>query len=165
MPLYDRSTKMQAWIINYINYTVWDEITYSILNLNGATVEIWRWILNFPSHFSECDYLSMLKNFLSHPPWFPGVLKPVICQVLVKCYKKLKPICVRKKQPPELWHCWDNWFSQEQVKKHVNNCLSWSFHRKQLKTNTPAVCTLHATNKRHMGINVLKNWKLYLVPR
>ena len=29
-----------AWIINYIHYYVWDEITYQLLNFNGATVEV-----------------------------------------------------------------------------------------------------------------------------
>ena len=33
-------TLIPAWISNYIHYKVWDEITYSFLNFNGATVEV-----------------------------------------------------------------------------------------------------------------------------
>ena len=29
-----------ACISNYIRYKVWDEITYSLLNFNGATVDV-----------------------------------------------------------------------------------------------------------------------------
>ena len=31
---------------------MWDEITYSFLNFNGATVEVWEWISNFIPHFT-----------------------------------------------------------------------------------------------------------------
>ena len=41
-----------AGISNYIHYKVWDEITYALLNFNGATVEVWEWIGNFISHFT-----------------------------------------------------------------------------------------------------------------
>ena len=41
---------------------MWDEITYPFLNFNGATVEVWNWISNFISHFTEaCYYVSMLE--------------------------------------------------------------------------------------------------------
>ena len=33
-------TLIPAWISNHIQYKVWDEITYSFLNFNGATVEV-----------------------------------------------------------------------------------------------------------------------------
>ena len=36
----------------YIHYKVWDEITYSILNLNGCTVEVSEWISICIPHFS-----------------------------------------------------------------------------------------------------------------
>ena len=36
---------------NQIHYKVWDEITYSFLNCNGAAVEVLEWISNFISHF------------------------------------------------------------------------------------------------------------------
>ena len=29
-----------TWIINYIHYNVWDEISYPFLNFNGAAVEV-----------------------------------------------------------------------------------------------------------------------------
>ena len=35
-----RLTLIPAWISNYTHYNVWDEITYSFLNFNGATVEV-----------------------------------------------------------------------------------------------------------------------------
>ena len=31
---------ISAWMSNYIHYLVWDEITYPLLNFNGATVEV-----------------------------------------------------------------------------------------------------------------------------
>ena len=37
---YHGLTLIPAWISNYIHYNVWDEITYPILNFNGATVEV-----------------------------------------------------------------------------------------------------------------------------
>ena len=33
-------TLITAWISNYINYDVWDEITYRFQNFNGYTVEV-----------------------------------------------------------------------------------------------------------------------------
>ena len=33
-------TLIPAWISNYIYYEKWDEITYPLLNFNGATVEV-----------------------------------------------------------------------------------------------------------------------------
>ena len=29
---------------SYINYKVWDEITYPFPNFNGTTVEVWEWL-------------------------------------------------------------------------------------------------------------------------
>ena len=50
-----------AWISIYINYKVWDEISYPFPNFNGCTVEVYEWISNFILHFySACDYLSVL---------------------------------------------------------------------------------------------------------
>ena len=31
---------------NYIQYKVWDEITYRFPNFNGANVKVWEWINN-----------------------------------------------------------------------------------------------------------------------
>ena len=40
-PFYQHGlTLIPAWIINYIHCKVWDEITYPLLNFNGATVEV-----------------------------------------------------------------------------------------------------------------------------
>ena len=40
-PFYSHGlTLIPAWISNYIHYNAWDEITYSFLNFNGATVEV-----------------------------------------------------------------------------------------------------------------------------
>ena len=33
-------TLIPAWMSKYIQYKVWDEITYLFLNFNGATVEV-----------------------------------------------------------------------------------------------------------------------------
>ena len=41
------------WISNCIHYEVLDEITYPFLNFNGASVEVWEWINDFISHFTE----------------------------------------------------------------------------------------------------------------
>ena len=37
-------------IINYIQYDVWDEITYPFPNFNGKAAEVWDWINNFTPH-------------------------------------------------------------------------------------------------------------------
>ena len=40
-----------AWKSNYIGSKVWYETTYSFLNFNGCTIEVWEWISNFIPHF------------------------------------------------------------------------------------------------------------------
>ena len=45
-------TYIPAWISNYIQYKVWDEIIYPFLNFNGVTGEVWEWISNFIRHFT-----------------------------------------------------------------------------------------------------------------
>ena len=40
-----------VWMSNYIQYKMWDKITYPFPNFNGATVEVWEWISNFILHF------------------------------------------------------------------------------------------------------------------
>ena len=37
---------------NYIQYKMWDEITYPFPSFNRATVEVWGWISNFIPHFT-----------------------------------------------------------------------------------------------------------------
>ena len=55
---------IQAWMSNYIRYTMWDEIIYPFPNFNGATVEVWKWISNFIPHFiGNCDYFTILVNW------------------------------------------------------------------------------------------------------
>ena len=31
---------------------MWDEITYPFQNLNGAAVEVWKWVSNFIPYFT-----------------------------------------------------------------------------------------------------------------
>ena len=45
------SILISAWIIEYIHYKAWVEITYPFTNFYGAVVEIWEWISNFILHF------------------------------------------------------------------------------------------------------------------
>ena len=35
-----------------LHYKVWYEIAYPFPNSNGATVEVWKWISNFITHFT-----------------------------------------------------------------------------------------------------------------
>ena len=49
---------------------MWDEITYLLPNFNGATVEVWKWIINLIPYFTEHvksspsgDYHSKAGNF------------------------------------------------------------------------------------------------------
>ena len=55
-----------AWMYNYIHYKVYDDIINPLPNFNIATVQDWGWISNFISHFTVCDYLSMLGLKLIH---------------------------------------------------------------------------------------------------
>ena len=48
---------ISAWTINYINYKVWDEITYPFQNINGYTVEVLEWISHFIVHSSQGMWL------------------------------------------------------------------------------------------------------------
>ena len=40
-----------SWISNYIQYRVWDELTYPSPTFNGCTFEVWEWISNFIWYF------------------------------------------------------------------------------------------------------------------
>ena len=44
-------TLTPTWRSNHVPSKVWDEITYTFLNFNGATVEVKQWISNFIPHF------------------------------------------------------------------------------------------------------------------
>ena len=48
-----------AWMSNYIHDIVWDEITYPSPNFNDCTVEVWGWISNLVTHFTE--------HFMTYP--------------------------------------------------------------------------------------------------
>ena len=50
-----------ALISKYINYKVWNEITYQFPNFNGCTVEVWEWIINFIQHF--------IGHVVTYPCW------------------------------------------------------------------------------------------------
>ena len=41
-----------AYVSNYSDYKVWNEIAYSFTNFNSATVEVWEWIGNFIPHIT-----------------------------------------------------------------------------------------------------------------
>ena len=60
-----------AWISNYIQYEVWNEITYPFPN-----VDAWEWINRLiPSYtYWTCDYLSMLGLRLVHVSKWWGAL-------------------------------------------------------------------------------------------
>ena len=38
---------------NYIHYKVWDESTLHFPNFNDAAIEVWEWISNFATHFTD----------------------------------------------------------------------------------------------------------------
>ena len=42
----------RARISNYTYHKMWNGITYPFPNINGATVEVWKWISNFIPQFS-----------------------------------------------------------------------------------------------------------------
>ena len=42
-----------AWISNYIDYKLWDDITYPFPNFTCAAVEVWEWISNFIPHRTD----------------------------------------------------------------------------------------------------------------
>ena len=50
-----------AWIINYIHYKAWDEITHPSQNVNGAMDMQFN-----PTLYRLCDYLSMSGFKLIH---------------------------------------------------------------------------------------------------
>ena len=43
---------IKGWLINYIHYKVWDEITNPFPNFNGGAIEVWEWISNFTPPFN-----------------------------------------------------------------------------------------------------------------
>ena len=63
-PLYKHWLSLiPKWMINYINFKIWNEITDPFLNLNGATVEVQEWRSNFIPYFNRhVIFLSMLDK-------------------------------------------------------------------------------------------------------
>ena len=59
-------TYISAWISEYNNYKVWDEIIYQFLW--SVIVEVWRRMSNFISYttYSGCNYLSILCLKFTH---------------------------------------------------------------------------------------------------
>ena len=49
-------TKIPIICENYINRKMWNDITCVLQSFNGVAVEVWEWINNFTSHFTERDY-------------------------------------------------------------------------------------------------------------
>ena len=50
-----------AGISNHTPSKLWDEIIYPLPNFNGCTVEVWKWISNFISHF--------IIDVITYPCW------------------------------------------------------------------------------------------------
>ena len=60
---YHGLTLIPSWIsnCNYIHSKVLDEITYSFLNFNACTVEVWEWLSNVISHLT--------RQGITYPLW------------------------------------------------------------------------------------------------
>ena len=50
-----------TWISNHMQSKMWDVISYPFPNFNCCTVEVWKWITNFISHF--------VKDVITYPCW------------------------------------------------------------------------------------------------
>ena len=50
---------------NHIPNKVWVEITNTLQNFNGSTIEVWNGQFH-PTFHNECNYVSMLGSKLSH---------------------------------------------------------------------------------------------------
>ena len=51
--LFPQNSLTLVWVNNYTHYKMWEDITFLFPNFNGCTVEVWEWISNFISHFTE----------------------------------------------------------------------------------------------------------------
>ena len=60
-PFWHGSSLILAWIINQNNYEVWNEMIYPFPNFNGATVEVWEWIIIISHTLIACDCLFRLR--------------------------------------------------------------------------------------------------------
>ena len=57
-----------AWITDYADYKMWDQIIYQYQNFDDATFGVWTWISNFIPHCSG-HRLSMLGLKLNQCYW------------------------------------------------------------------------------------------------
>ena len=54
------------WINNSTHYTVWDRIINPFPNVNGTTVEVWKWISKHSAFYLTYAYLCMQGLKLIH---------------------------------------------------------------------------------------------------
>ena len=88
-PLLKRLPLCLAWISNYINHKMWDEITYPFSNQWCAAIEVWEWICNFIPHFYwVCDNLSMLELKIKPCYWKGSQLiwNLLVCSLSEQCW-------------------------------------------------------------------------------
>ena len=69
------STLIPVWLSNHMSSQMWDDITCSFPNFNGAAVEVWEWMSNFILHFighvitSPCrDNKANLRDLIAVQP-------------------------------------------------------------------------------------------------
>ena len=60
------------WITNCIHYKMWGEITYSSRNFNGATVDVWDWIINFIPQFTRLLIHAVRQNVRAYGTYNVG---------------------------------------------------------------------------------------------
>ena len=48
---YHGLTLVSKWMSNHMSYIMRDEITYPFRKFTGCTVEVWKWMINFITHF------------------------------------------------------------------------------------------------------------------
>ena len=120
-PLYNDVIPGLAWTSNYIHCKVWDELTCSFPNFNGAICE---WISNFIPHFTEhVFFLSMprLKLFRVSkvaPGGFASLNRVVILQIpsgpLTKVYTEYC-FCATKLSWGWSWNCMGRLLSDQRL--------------------------------------------------
>ena len=54
-------TLIPTWNSHHIHYEMWDEISFSFTNFNGATIWVWEWLSNFIPH--------SIDHGISYPCW------------------------------------------------------------------------------------------------
>ena len=124
-------TLIPAWISNYINYKVWDEITYPFPNFNGVTVEVWEWKSNFIAHFPAHMITYPCKSHWLQPQ--PGCTRFLSLQLsLIHTIISVKKWSWVKTMGFEALHAWSlkgDWKSKhERVAQAVNRRQSLDDH-------------------------------------